>query len=85
MQHAMALPQLTTHPMGSGSAKQPPMAAMASARLRATQDSPVLPHLHLQPAAQGTGLQSVAHVNPLVSTLLDCVIMMFEPLPFIMN
>jgi hypothetical protein len=70
MQHAMALPQLTTYPMGSGSAKQPPMAAMASAQLRATQDSPAFPHLHLQPAAQGaTGLQSVAHVNPLVRSL----------------
>jgi hypothetical protein len=69
MQDAKGRPQAATHPMVSGSAAQPPVAATVCAQLSAIQDILVFPSLHLQPAAWGTGQQSVAHVNPTVRTL----------------
>jgi hypothetical protein len=69
MQDAKGRPQAATHPMVSGSAAQPPT-AVAFAQLSATQDILVFPRLHLQPAAWGTGQQSVAHVNPTVRTFV---------------
>jgi hypothetical protein len=60
---------IDTHLVVYGSVTNSPMAVVC-AQLFAMMATSVSPHLHLQSAVQGDGLQSVAHVNPGVSTLL---------------